>query len=137
MKTAGIIGGSGYTGGELLRLVLNHPGLTLDFVYSTTHPDLLGSTSINFTDQVNLEVSVVFLCLGHGNSSKFLEQNKFSEQTLIIDLSNDFRLSAESEFMGRTFVYGLPERNKEAIEQATAIANPGCLQLQFNWLYSL
>lgn len=135
MKTAGIIGGSGYTGGELLRLVLNHPGLTLDFVYSTTrpgfplsetHPDLLGSTSINFTDQVNLEVSVVFLCLGHGNSSKFLEQNKFSEQTLIIDLSNDFRLSTESEFMGRTFVYGLPERNKEAIEQATAIANPGC-----------
>ena len=135
MKTAGIIGGSGYTGGELLRLVLNHPGLTLDFVYSTTrpgfplsetHPDLLGSTSINFTDQVNLEVSVVFLCLGHGNSSKFLEQNKFSEQTLIIDLSNDFRLSAESEFMGRTFEYGLPERNKEAIEQATAIANPGC-----------
>jgi len=93
---------------------------------SQTHPDLLGSTSINFTDQVNLEVSVVFLCLGHGNSSKFLEQNKFSEQTLIIDLSNDFRLSAESEFMGRTFVYGLPERNKEAIEQATAIANPGC-----------
>ncbi|MDB4015422.1 N-acetyl-gamma-glutamyl-phosphate reductase [Flavobacteriaceae bacterium] len=135
MKTAGIIGGSGYTGGELLRLVLNHPGLTLDFVYSTTrpgfplsetHPDLLGSTSINFTDQVNLEVSVVFLCLGHGNSSKFLEQNKFSEQTLIIDLSNDFRLSDKSEFMGRTFVYGLPERNKEAIEQATAIANPGC-----------
>ena len=135
MKTAGIIGGSGYTGGELLRLVLNHPGLTLDFVYSTTrpgfplsdtHPDLLGSTTMNFTDQVNLDVSVVFLCLGHGNSSKFLEQNKFSEQTLIIDLSNDFRLSADSEFMGRTFVYGLPERNKEAIEQATAIANPGC-----------
>ena len=135
MKTAGIIGGSGYTGGELLRLVLNHPGLTLDFVYSTTrpgfplsetHPDLLGSTSIDFTEQVNLEVSVVFLCLGHGNSSKFLEQNKFSEQTLIIDLSNGFRLSADSEFMGRTFIYGLPERNKEAIEQATAIANPGC-----------
>ena len=135
MKTVGIIGGSGYTGGELLRLVLNHPGLTLDFVYSTTrpgfplsetHPDLLGSTSIDFTDQVNLEVSVVFLCLGHGNSYKFLEQNKFSEQTLIIDLSNDFRLSAHSEFMGRTFIYGLPERNKEAIEQATAIANPGC-----------
>mgnify|MGYP001252215340 FL=1 len=135
MKTAGIIGGSGYTGGELLRLILNHPALTLDFVYSTTRPgfplsdthlDLLGSTSINFTDQVNLEVSVVFLCLGHGNSSKFLEQNKFSEQTLIIDLSNDFRLTADSEFMGRNYVYGLPERNKEAIEQATAIANPGC-----------
>ena len=135
MKTAGIIGGSGYTGGELLRLILNHPALTLDFVYSTTRPgfplsdthlDLLGSTSINFTDQVNLEVSVVFLCLGHGNSSKFLKQNKFSEQTLIIDLSNDFRLTADSEFMERNYVYGLPERNKEAIEQATAIANPGC-----------
>ena len=135
MKTAGIIGGSGYTGGELLRLVLNHPGLTLDFVYSTTrpgfplsetHPDLLGSTSIDFTDQVNLEVSVVFLCLGHGNSYKFLEQNKFSEQTLIIDLSNDFRLSAHSECMGRAFVCGLPERNKQAIEPGTAIANPGC-----------
>lgn len=135
MKTAGIIGGSGYTGGELLRLILNHPALTLDFVYSTTRPgfplsdthlDLLGSTSINFTDQVNREVSVVFLCLGHGNSSKFLKQNKFSEQTLIIDLSNDFRLTADSEFMGRNYVYGLPERNKEAIEQATAIANPGC-----------
>ena len=135
MKTAGIIGGSGYTGGELLRLILNHPALTLDFVYSTTRPgfplsdthlDLLGSTSINFTDQVNQEVSVVFLCLGHGNSSKFLKQNKFSEQTLIIDLSNDFRLTADSEFMGRNYVYGLPERNKEAIEQATAIANPGC-----------
>ena len=135
MKTAGIIGGSGYTGGELLRLVLNHPGLTLDFVYSTTrpgfalsdtHPDLLGSTTMNFTDQVNLDVAVVFLCLGHGNSSKCLEQNKFSEQTLIIDLSNDFRLNVDSKFMGRTFVYGLPERNKEAIEEATAIANPGC-----------
>ena len=135
MKTAGIIGGSGYTGGELLRLILNHPALTLDFVYSTTRPgfplsdthlDLLGSTSINFTDQVNQEVSVVFLCLGHGNSSKFLKQNKFSEQTLIIDLSNDFRLTADSELMERNHVYGLPERNKEAIEQATAIANPGC-----------
>lgn len=135
MKKAGIIGGSGYTGGELLRLVLNHPELTLDFVYSTTrpgfplsdtHPDLLGSTTLNFTDQVNLDVDVVFLCLGHGNSSKFLEQNKFSEQTIIIDLSNDFRLEAEREFAGRTFVYGLTEKNKEDIKGATAIANPGC-----------
>ena len=135
MKIAGIIGGSGYTGGELLRLVLNHPGLDLNFVYSTTrpgfavsdtHPDLLGSTEMNFTDQVNTKVDVVFLCLGHGNSSKFLEQNIFSANTLIIDLSNDFRLSANSEFMGRKFVYGLPELNKEAIEQSTAVANPGC-----------
>lgn len=135
MKKAGIIGGSGYTGGELLRLILNHPGLTLDFVYSTTrpgfplsdtHPDLLGTTTMNFTDQVNLDVDVVFLCLGHGNSSKFLEQNPFSEQTIIIDLSNDFRLSADRNFIKRNFVYGLTERNKEAIEGARAIANPGC-----------
>lgn len=135
MKTVGIIGGSGYTGGELLRLVLNHPALELNFVYSTTrpgfaisdtHPDLLGTTSMNFTDQVNLEVDVVFLCLGHGNSSKFLEQKRFSDRTIIIDLSNDFRLSSDSEFMGRKFIYGLPELNKEAIEQTNAIANPGC-----------
>tara|TARA_B100000780_G_C21063131_1_gene427423 strand:+ start:295 stop:1269 length:975 start_codon:yes stop_codon:yes gene_type:complete len=135
MKTAGIIGGSGYTGGELLRLVLNHPGLDLNFVYSTTrprfaisdtHPDLLGSTEMNFTDQVNTKVDVVFLCLGHGNSSKFLEQNIFSTNTLIIDLSNDFRLSDNSGFMGRKFIYGLPELNKKAIEQSTAVANPGC-----------
>ena len=81
---------------------------------------------MNFTDQVNTKVDVVFLCLGHGNSSKFLEQNIFSANTLIIDLSNDFRLSANSGFMGRKFVYGLPELNKEAIEQSTAVANPGC-----------
>jgi N-acetyl-gamma-glutamyl-phosphate reductase len=125
----------GIQGGELLRLVINHPALELNFVYSTTrpgfaisdtHPDLLGTTSMNFTDQVNLEVDVVFLCLGHGNSSKFLEQKRFSDQTIIIDLSNDFRLSSDSEFMGRKFIYGLPELNKEAIEQTNAIANPGC-----------
>ena len=94
MKTVGIIGGSGYTGGELMRLVINHPALTLDFVYSSTRPgtpisdthhDLLGQVELAFTDQVNAEVDVLFLCLGHGNSSAFLEQHTFSSQTIIID----------------------------------------------------
>ncbi|MGB0366005.1 MAG: N-acetyl-gamma-glutamyl-phosphate reductase [Flavobacteriaceae bacterium] len=135
MKTVGIIGGSGYTGGELIRLVINHPALTLDFVYSSTRPgtpisethqDLLGQLELGFTDQINTEVEVLFLCLGHGNSSAFLEQHTFSSQTIIIDLSNDFRLMKDAFFGGRDFVYGLPEINRAAIEKATAIANPGC-----------
>ena len=135
MKTIGIIGGSGYTGGELLRLVINHPALSLDFVYSSTRPgtpisdthhDLLGQVELAFTDQVNATVDVLFLCLGHGNSSAFLEQHTFSSQTIIIDLSNDFRLNKDAHFGGREFIYGLPEINRTAIEKATAIANPGC-----------
>ena len=135
MKTVGIIGGSGYTGGELMRLVINHPALSLDFVYSSTRPgtpisdthqDLLGQLDLAFTDQVNTLVDVLFLCLGHGNSSAFLEQHTFSSHTFIIDLSNDFRLKADVHFGGREFVYGLPEINRTAIEKATAIANPGC-----------
>lgn len=135
MKTVGIIGGSGYTGGELIRLVVNHPALALDFVYSTTRPgtpisdthqDLLGTLDLNFTDKINPEIEVLFLCLGHGNSSAFLEQYSFSASTIIIDLSNDFRLSNDAHFSGREFIYGLPETNKTTIEKATAIANPGC-----------
>jgi len=135
MKTVGIIGGSGYTGGELIRLVINHPALTLDFVFSSTRPgtpisethqDLLGQLDLAFTDQVNKEVDVLFLCLGHGNSAAFLEQHTFSSHTIIIDLSNDFRLIKDAHFGGREFVYGLPETNRAAIEKATAIANPGC-----------
>jgi N-acetyl-gamma-glutamyl-phosphate reductase len=135
MKTVGIIGGSGYTGGELIRLVVNHPALVLDFVYSTTRPgtpisdthqDLLGTLDLNFTDKINPEIEVLFLCLGHGNSSAFLEQYSFSASTIIIDLSNDFRLKNDAHFSGREFIYGLPETNKAAIEKATAIANPGC-----------
>lgn len=135
MKKVGIIGGSGYTGGELIRLVLQHPALELEFVYSTTragkaltqaHPDLLGSTTLQFTDQVNLEIDVVYLCLGHGNSVTFLKEYTFSEQTLIVDLGNDFRLKQDANFDGRTFVYGLPELQREVIEKANTIANPGC-----------
>ena len=135
MKTVGIIGGSGYTGGELIRLVINHPALRLDFVYSTTRPgtpisdthhDLLGQLDLNFTDSINAEVDVLFLCLGHGNSAAFLAENTFAASTVIIDLSNDFRLKKDAQFGGRNFVYGLPEINKAAIEKANAIANPGC-----------
>lgn len=135
MIKAGIIGGSGYTGGELIRLLLNHPAVEIDFVFSTTksgqpittaHPDLLGQTDLSFTGKINPDVSVVFLCLGHGNSTQFLNDTFFSENTLIIDLSNDFRLREDSSFNGKKFIYGLPELNRNAIENAKAVANPGC-----------
>lgn len=135
MKSVGIIGGSGYTGGELIRLVIHHPALELEFVYSTTragkavtsaHPDLLGSLDLDFTDKVNENIDLLFLCLGHGNSRAFLEKHSFSKETIIIDLGNDFRLNSDQEFEGRHFVYGLAELQKDRIEKATAIANPGC-----------
>ena len=135
MKKVGIIGGSGYTGGELIRLVVNHPALVLDFVYSTsrpgtplydTHVDLLGRSELGFTDNINSEVDIVFLCVGHGKSVGFLEEHKFSSQTIIIDLSNDFRLKKDAQFQDYDFVYGLPEYQKNKIQGAKAIANPGC-----------
>ncbi|MBU2975395.1 N-acetyl-gamma-glutamyl-phosphate reductase [Zobellia sp. B3R18] len=135
MIKVGIIGGSGYTGGELIRILLHHPEAEIDFVYSTTragkkittaHADLLGTTDMEFTGTINPNVAVVFLCLGHGNSSKFLQENEFSKDTKIIDLSNDFRLQADAVFEGRKFVYGLPELKKEEIKKADYIANPGC-----------
>jgi len=135
MIKVGIIGGSGYTGGELIRLLINHPAVTLDFVYSRTkatekisdtHSDLLGMSEVCFTKQINPNVEVVFLCLGHGHSKAFLEVNVFSNQTKIIDLSADFRQAQKSKFLGKTFVYGLPEINKSVIKNANYIANPGC-----------
>lgn len=135
MINIGIIGGSGYTAGELIRILMFHPNAKLDFVYSTTnagkplsiaHHDLLGDIEMNFTDTVNPNVDVVFLCLGHGKSISFLEQNQFSETTKIIDLGNDFRLTKDHNFDGKSFVYGLPELNKSDIKNAQYIANPGC-----------
>ncbi len=135
MIKAGIIGGSGYTGGELIRILLNHAQVEIDFVYSTTragkeistaHPDVLGTTDLVFTGAVNPTVDVVFLCLGHGNSTKFLNENAFSKNTKIIDLSNDFRLQEAANFNEKSFVYGLPELNKASIQNANYIANPGC-----------
>lgn len=130
MIEAGIIGGAGYTAGELIRILLRHPEVNLNFIYSTSqagkpvsgiHQDLLGETDLVFDSEVSKEVDVVFLCLGHGNSFKFLEENKFSEKTRVIDLSTDFRISG-----AHSFIYGLPEVNKEKIQKASNIANPGC-----------
>ena len=95
----GIIGGAGYTAGELIRLLLNHPNTNINFVYSTSnagnklhkvHQDLIGSTEISFSSDINSDVDVLFLCLGHGNSTAFLEQNSFSDITKIIDFYRDF-----------------------------------------------
>ena len=119
MINVGIIGGSGYTAGELIRILMFHPNAILDFVYSTTnagkplsvaHHDLLGDIEMNFTDTVNPNVNVLFLCLGHGKSKSFLEQNQFASHTKIIDLGNDFRLTKDKEFEGKSFVYGLPAK---------------------------
>ena len=135
MLEIGIIGGAGYTAGELIRLLLNHPETNINFVYSTSnagnklhkvHQDLIGSTEISFTDKINTEIDLLFLCLGHGNSTSFLENNRFSANTKIIDLSNDFRLLADKNFDQKEFIYGLPELQKEKIKKAKYIANPGC-----------
>lgn len=136
---AGIIGGAGYTGGELIRILLNHPNLTLSFIHSRSnadkyvyeiHQDLLGDTSLKFTDD-NSPLSsdgldVLFLCLGHGESTKFLKENKIAAKIKIIDLANDFRLKQGAKFGTRTFIYGLPELNRAKIKTAKNIANPGC-----------
>jgi len=130
---AGIIGGAGYTGGEAIRLLLNHPSAELTFVHSrsnagnplySAHADLLGDTELKFTDIINHDVDVIFLCLGHGESKKFLQETSIPASINIIDLSQDFRLGETSG--GRTFVYGLPEVNREQIKKASNIANPGC-----------
>ncbi|WP_109697560.1 N-acetyl-gamma-glutamyl-phosphate reductase [Chitinophaga deserti] len=135
MKTrkAGIIGGAGYTGGEAIRLLLNHPDVELAFVHSRSnvgnplhavHGDLLGETDLVFTGEIDNTVDVLFLCLGHGESKKFLEQNDIAASVKVVDLSQDFRLGETVN--GRAFVYGLPEANRDAIKQASNIANPGC-----------
>ncbi|MDR2121517.1 MAG: N-acetyl-gamma-glutamyl-phosphate reductase [Flavobacteriaceae bacterium] len=132
---ASIAGGASYTAGELLRILINHSHVEIASVFSTTnagnpvtkiHNDLLGETDLYFTDKIDTHSDIVFLCLGYGKSRPFLEENKFSPKTHIIDLSNDFRLKPDSVFEEKTFVYGLPELQKETIKQAQYIANPGC-----------
>lgn len=129
----GIVGGAGYTGGETIRLILNHPNAELTFVHSrsnagnplySTHEDLKGDTELTFTDTVQQDVDVIFLCLGHGESIKYLAEQSFDPTIKIIDLSQDFRLG--ESVANRKFIYGLPELNGEAIRQANNIANPGC-----------
>ena len=135
MIQVGIIGGAGYTAGELIRLLVHHSQVEINFVYSTSntgnkisdiHQDLVGNLNLKFTNEINPNIDVLFLCLGHGNSKVFLEQNSFSKNTKIIDLGNDFRLKSDAIFQEKTFVYGLPELQKEAIINANYIANPGC-----------
>lgn len=130
---AGIVGGAGYTGGETLRLLVNHPNVEITFVQSRSqagkkvaelHHDLLGDCDLVFSDTHQHEADVVFLCLGHGESKVFLADANIPLNTKIIDLSQDFRLGEKSG--ERDFVYGLPELRKEKIKQASNIANPGC-----------
>jgi len=131
----GIIGGAGYTGGELIRLLLNHPGVETSFIHSrsnagkpvhTVHQDLIGETELKFTGELHNGIDVLFLCLGHGESRKFLTENKIADKIKIIDLANDFRLEAQSSIGNRKFIYGLPELNRDKIKSANNIANPGC-----------
>lgn len=131
----GIIGSAGYTGGELIRLLLNHQSAEIVFAHSESnggnlisdvHLDLLGETDLRFSDSLTQDVDVLFLCVGHGNARKFLTNHKISETTRIIDLSQDFRLKENARFKEREFIYGLPELQRTAIESARNIANPGC-----------
>ena len=135
MKKIGVVGGSGFTGGELIRILLNHPKFKIKFIYSLSqngkniheiHPDLLGQTDIIFSDQITTDIDVLFLCLGHGKSRIFLDKHNFKSDTIIIDLSSDFRLINNNKYKSRNFLYSLPEFNKEKIKQSKSIANPGC-----------
>jgi N-acetyl-gamma-glutamyl-phosphate reductase len=136
---AGIIGGAGYTGGELIRLLINHPQVHIAFIHSNSnagnnvskvHADLIGETNLQFTSDSSAlqtgEVDVVFLCVGHGDAKKFLAATQIHPAVKIIDLSQDFRLKDKSAIGNRQFVYGLPELNKQQILTASNIANPGC-----------
>jgi N-acetyl-gamma-glutamyl-phosphate reductase len=131
----GIVGGAGYTGGELLRVLLRHPNAHISFVHSISsanelvskvHTDLVGDTDLKFASELNQDIDVLFLCVGHGDAKNFLATNEIKSSIKIIDLSQDFRLSSTAVMGDRSFVYGLPELQKEAIKSASNIANPGC-----------
>jgi len=132
---AGIVGGAGYTGGEMLRILVNHPNVEIAFVHSNSnagnyvyevHTDLFGDTDLKFASDIYDEIDVLFLCVGHGDARKFLEANEIPDSIKIIDLSQDFRLAKNSKQNVKSFVYGLPELNRETIKNAQNIANPGC-----------
>lgn len=135
MIRAGIIGGAGYTAGELIRLLLNHPDVEISWVHSSSnagnmisdvHQGLTGETSLRFTDQTLWdEIDVLFCCTPHGQSRQFIESNSIPESVKIIDLSNDYRLKTPGD--EHDFVYGLPEMNrKPMVRGAIHVANPGC-----------
>ena len=131
----GIVGGAGYTGGELLRVLLRHPNAHISFVHSTSnagepvckvHADLVGDTDLIFASELSQEIDVLFLCVGHGDAKKFLAANEIKSSIKIVDLSQDFRLVGTASIGDRNFVYGLPELQREKIKGANYIANPGC-----------
>jgi N-acetyl-gamma-glutamyl-phosphate reductase len=131
----GIVGGAGYTGGELIRLLVHHPYTEVSFIHSrsnagkaihTVHQDLIGDTELTFTDQLSNDIDVLFLCLGHGESRKFLTENTIEDSVRVIDLANDFRLGENAMLGQREFVYGLPELKRDKIRAAQNVANPGC-----------
>lgn len=128
----GIVGGAGYTGGELIRILHHHPEADVAFIHSRSkagspvaeiHRDLLGDVDLIFTDTIEEDVDVLFLCLGHGHSREFLAEHPIPDPVKIIDLSQDFRLKSSGE---RPFIYGLPELQREKVRSAQNIANPGC-----------
>ena len=130
MVKVGIIGGAGYTAGELIRLLVNHPKVEIVFVHSTSnagnhicdvHDGLWGETDLHFSAEYDLSaVDVLFLCSAHGMSRKFWEENNMPEELKVIDLAQDFRDESDG------YVYGLPEVNKERVAKAMRVANPGC-----------
>lgn len=132
---AGIIGGAGYTGGEMIRLLINHPSVELTFVHSKSnagknlhavHQDLIGESEIQFSESTNDDIDVLFLCVGHGDSKKYMDENEVPDHVKVISLSDDFRHEKNAISHSRTFVYGLPELNRDEIKKASNIANPGC-----------
>ena len=131
MIKVGILGAAGYTGGELIRLLINHPEVEIVFANSESnagnavadvHEGLLGDTDLKFTDEMPFDkVDVVFFCFGHGKSEQFLKEHTIPENVKIIDLAQDFRIAGDHDY-----VYGLPEMNKAQIAKAQHLANPGC-----------
>lgn len=128
MKTVGIIGGGGYTAGELIRILQYHSKVKIAYVHSNSqhgkpvsdvHQDLVGETDLVFTDALDFDVDAIFLCMGHGQSAIFVENHAIPDSVAIIDLSSDYRLSED-------YIYGLPELNKAAIQKSNRIANCGC-----------
>ena len=127
----GIIGGAGYTAGELIRILINHPNVEIAFIHSTSnagnpisdvHSDLIGETDLVFTNELDFDSDLIFLCMGHGRSKIFLSENVIPSHIKIVDLSRDFRLKEDTH----SYIYGLPELNKTAIKASNHIANCGC-----------
>lgn len=131
----GIIGGAGYTGGELIRILINHPAVDIAFVQSNSnankplwqvHEDLVGETALHFAATHHFDIDVLFFCAGHGEAKKFVSDHDIPASIKLIDIGNDFRLNADAKLGDRSFIYGLPELNRAGIKSAHNIANPGC-----------